>query len=421
MVKYDVAIVGGGLAGLTAAIYAAKAGKKTIVLEQQEQIGGRAITKKKNGAYFDLGGRALFKSSAVEIWKELEVEFDVKEPSLDAFGIWKGKKFTLPVGLMSLLKTSLLSFKGKLEIATWLTKLEKLDTNQLNKISLRDWIEENIQNPMARNILYTYLRSSSYVLEPELQIAGPYLKQLQNSLKGVLYPEKGWGTMVEKLQKKAIENGVSFLTGNKVVRVEHQNSQVQSVQCADGRKVVTSNVILATSPTIAHKLIPHADSTALQLWKDQAKPITAACLSVALRRLPIPKNQFIYGIDQPILFSNQSRTVYLSDNGDQVIHLVKYQGIQTDVKKDEQDLEQFLELVQPGWRNELVARQYLPKIIVTHDFMHIKRKINPGPNVPELKGLYVAGDWATHGEVLAEAAVASAKRAIEHILAAPHY
>jgi hypothetical protein len=42
---------------------------------------------------------------------------------------------------MSLLKTSLLSFKGKLEVAIWLTKLEKLDTDQYSEISLRDWIE----------------------------------------------------------------------------------------------------------------------------------------------------------------------------------------------------------------------------------------------------------------------------------------
>ena len=33
MKKFDVAIVGGGLAGLTASIYLAKAGKKVIVLE----------------------------------------------------------------------------------------------------------------------------------------------------------------------------------------------------------------------------------------------------------------------------------------------------------------------------------------------------------------------------------------------------
>ncbi|MEI0735877.1 FAD-dependent oxidoreductase [Paenibacillus sp. JTLBN-2024] len=64
MKKADVAIVGGGVAGLTAAVYAAKAGKQTVLIEKQERLGGRAITNKKNGAYFNLGGHALYHGDA---------------------------------------------------------------------------------------------------------------------------------------------------------------------------------------------------------------------------------------------------------------------------------------------------------------------------------------------------------------------
>ncbi|WJQ83079.1 FAD-dependent oxidoreductase [Brevibacillus brevis] len=39
MEKYDVVIVGGGVAGLTTAIYAAKAGKQTIIIEKQDRLG----------------------------------------------------------------------------------------------------------------------------------------------------------------------------------------------------------------------------------------------------------------------------------------------------------------------------------------------------------------------------------------------
>jgi hypothetical protein len=53
---------------------------------------------------------------------------------------------------------------------------------------------------------------------------------------------------------------------------------------------------------------------------------------------------------------------------------------------------------------------------VVHDFPHMKRMEDPGPAVPEIKGLYVAGDWASHGELLVDASVASAKRAVSHLL-----
>ena len=42
---YDVAIIGGGHNGLITASYLAKAGKKVVVLEKKEIIGGIAVTE----------------------------------------------------------------------------------------------------------------------------------------------------------------------------------------------------------------------------------------------------------------------------------------------------------------------------------------------------------------------------------------
>ncbi|MFX3633190.1 MAG: phytoene desaturase family protein [Candidatus Pristimantibacillus sp.] len=416
MQKYDVAIVGGGVAGLTAAVYAAKAGKQTIVIEKQDRLGGRAISNLKKGAYFNLGGHALYHGDALTTFRELGLSLQGKQPTTDAFGIWKGELHALPMGMGSLLTTPLLSWKGKMEFAAWFMKFGKLNTDLYNQISLREWIEGNIHDPMARNVFYSLLRTSSYVMAPDLQAAGPALKQLKNALQEVLYLDRGWGAMIDELRKKAADYGVHFLSKSKVISIDHQNGIVQHVLCEDGVKVEASHIIVTTSPAIAHQLVPHAETTTLHTWKEQAIEVTAACLDVALRRLPKPKQQFVYGIDQTVFLTNQSRAAYLSEDGAQVVCVIKYQGKETNSEKDLQDLEQTLDLVQPGWRNELVVKQYLPKITVCHDFMHTKRQENPGPAVPEIKGLYVAGDWASHGELLVDAATASAKRAIEHII-----
>ena len=42
---YDIIIVGGGHNGLTCAAYLAKAGRKVLVLEGNEQVGGAAVTR----------------------------------------------------------------------------------------------------------------------------------------------------------------------------------------------------------------------------------------------------------------------------------------------------------------------------------------------------------------------------------------
>lgn len=116
--------------------------------------------------------------------------------------------------------------------------------------------------------------------------------------------------------------------------------------------------------------------------------------------------------------SSRIKGLELSENHDvQVFQMIKFQGQESNAQEDRRQLEQAMDLVQPGWRREAVTEQYLPRMTVVHDFPHMKRVENPGPAVPEIKGLYVAGDWASHGEYLAGGAAASAKRASLHILA----
>jgi phytoene dehydrogenase-like protein len=416
MERYDVAIVGGGIAGLTAAVLASKAGKRVVVIEKQNRLGGRAMTNRKEGAYFNLGGHALYKGDAYETFREFGCSLQGGEPSIDAFGIWNGKLGVLPTSVSSLLASPLLSWRGKLEFASWLMKFPKMDTRNYDGISLRDWIEGNIKDPMVRHVFYSLLRTASYGMAPDLQAAGPVLRGLASAMQGVIYLDEGWGALVRELQEKASREGASFLTGTNAASVLHELGAVTGVMLDDGSSISAEHVIVASSPAVAHKLVPQADATALRVWKEQSIEITSACLDVALRKLPMPNQQFVYGIDRPIFLTNQSRAARLSDDGAQVVCLIKYQGAGSNPEKDLKELEETLDLVQPGWRGELVAKQYLPKITVCHDFLHVRGRVHPGPNVPEIRGLYVAGEWASHGELLVDAATASAKRAVRHML-----
>ncbi len=56
--RADVCVVGAGYAGLTAAYRLKQAGRKVIVLEARNRVGGRSLTADlKGGGWIDLGGQ----------------------------------------------------------------------------------------------------------------------------------------------------------------------------------------------------------------------------------------------------------------------------------------------------------------------------------------------------------------------------
>ncbi|MEK4096612.1 MULTISPECIES: phytoene desaturase family protein [Bacillus] len=420
MKHFDVAIVGGGLAGLTASIYLAKEGRKVVVLEKSSRFGGRAMTINKNGIYMNLGAHALYRGGeAFLTFNELGMNLTGGMPSTKAHGIWKDDVYTIPTDFRSILSTPLLSWSAKIQFSRLMIHLGKLDINMIPKMSLSVWAEKEIQDPMVRNMFYALCRTTTYTYAPTMQLASSVLKQIQLSMKeGVLYVDGGWETIITNLRGIANTSGVQFLAKKHVLKIEHCEGK-QRIHCFDDEVFEAGAVIVTTPPKEACKIIKGTEGTSLQKWSEQSIQVTVAALDIGLKRLPNPLHHFALGLDQPIFFTNQSRAAKLSEDGALVVSLIKYHNPMLEINHfhdDQEQLENTMELLHPNWKREVVAKQYLPKITVVHDFPHIDRVEKPGPNIPEMPGVYVAGDWAGHDEILADAAVASGKRAALHIL-----
>ncbi|MBN2392058.1 MAG: NAD(P)/FAD-dependent oxidoreductase [Anaerolineae bacterium] len=79
---YDVIIVGGGIAGLTAAAYVAKAGHTILLCEKESHCGGLVRTFERNGFVYDGGIRAIENSGIVfPMLRQLGLDIDfIKSP-----------------------------------------------------------------------------------------------------------------------------------------------------------------------------------------------------------------------------------------------------------------------------------------------------------------------------------------------------
>jgi len=419
----DVAVIGGGLAGLAAAIFLARAGRQVILFEKAPEVGGRAMTQAKNGFLFNMGPHALYRAGrGAQILRELDVQFTGNMPGASGgYAVNHGMTHTLPAGFVSLLTTGLLSLPGKIEIARLLGSINKIDTRALQHTTVREWLDRTIRQPDARQLVQALFRVATYTDDPERQSVGAALAQVQMALtSNVLYLDGGWQVLVDGLRKAAQAAGVHIVTGEKVEAIEHDTA-VHGVRLADGSTWTTSVVIITGSPADAAVLVQSSAKTTLREWTGATIPVKAACLDVGLARLPRPRALFALGIDRPLYFSVHSAVAKLGPEDGAVIHTAKYLNptTRTDPKADERELEGLLDLVQPSWREVVVERRFLPSMLVSHAGVTAAAggyAGRPGPVVPGVRNLYVAGDWVGPEGLLADASLASAKRAAELIV-----
>ncbi|WP_246021873.1 phytoene desaturase family protein [Paenibacillus zeisoli] len=419
MNKYDTAVIGGGLAGFIAAIHLAKGGHAVALIEKSGRWGGRAITNKKNQVYLNLGGHALYQAGqAYTILKELGVDLKGGKPASHIHAIWNNQSLPLLAGPASLLSSRLLSWSNKVNLMQLMMKIKQFNPNRIESGSLRAWAESEIKDPMVRHIFYALCRTSTYTHAPDHQLAGPALAQVQRSLQGVLYLNHGWQTVIDQLKVKADQAGVRLVSGKSVTEIVHEQGKVRRVVMEGGDSVEASHVISTASPAELFKLVQGAEQTELKRWKEAARPSLAACLDVGLKSLPVPSREFAIGLDQPLFFSHHTAHATLSEDGTRVVHIVKYSGQEeSHPQDDEKQLTSAMSLIQPGWEQEVVTQRFLPRITVTHNYLHVGQPGSfAGPSVPEIQGLFIAGDWVSQGEMLADASAASAVRAAQAIL-----
>ena len=80
--NYDVAIIGAGAGGLSAAACLVAAGKRVLLVESQDRLGGRASTERIEDFTVNIGAIALeIGGDFEEIFKSVGVKLDVREPN----------------------------------------------------------------------------------------------------------------------------------------------------------------------------------------------------------------------------------------------------------------------------------------------------------------------------------------------------
>jgi phytoene dehydrogenase-like protein len=449
-VNRNVVIVGGGLSGLAASIVLARGGRTVTLFEKRQHLGGRAISNLRQGFRFNLGAHALYRNGAASrVYRELGIPADGGIAKPRGVALHGEDEHKFPGSLWSILTTSLLSPAARLQMIGLWIRLWRIDPSRYESVTLRQWLDEHVRDPRLREVAEAFFRLFTYADHADTERASLALAQAKIAVRGVKYLHEGWQKLVDSLHNAAVAAGVNFVSSSRIVGVHHRDGAVQSVELGglefdadrmdtqaiaypevkpedvEGARIPASTVILAVDPMTAADLVDDASITSS--WT-ALRPVTAACLDVALKRLPDPKNVFALGIDRPLYLSVHSAFSQVAPKGGALIHTAKYLKEQrasgddydNSVRRrggtsaDEAELEELLDRVQPGWREVLVHRRFLPAMTVANALVTPDA---PRPShVTPIRGLYIAGDWVGSEGLLSDAALASAHAAAKAVL-----
>jgi phytoene dehydrogenase-like protein len=418
----ELVVVGGGIAGLTAACFLAREGAEVTLFEKAPNVGGRAATRESGGFLFNRGIHALYTGGAAsQTLEELGISYGHGTPQ-ETFVLDGDETRLFPASPAKFLRSDLLSAGDKMALVRFFAGLGRARPRHLAGTSLKEWLDAKIRRPHLRRLVDSLAYPLVYTSALDLVSAEVFVDKFQRALRHpVHYVDGGWRVLVDGLREVAESAGACIVNDARVEAVEVEGGRARGVRLRDGGAVPASAVVLATGPRDASKLVGRGEHPSLRRVVDRLVPGRVACLDVALKRLPVPDVPVVQDLGGPRFMTAQSLYSRVAPEGAALVYTFKQLDPRTpgDPHGDERDLEDLLDAVQPGWRDVLVDRQYLPRIEAVGALPTAESggfAGRPGPRVPELENLYLTGDWVGPEGFLIDASIASARSAARLVL-----
>src|SRR5829696_4529186 len=226
LAQTGVAVVGGGIAGLTAAGYLARAGADVTVFEKAPEPGGRAATREHDGFLFNRGGHALYTGGAASrAFEELDVSYGHGVPK-DTFVLHEGRISAFPADSLGLLRTDLLDARDKMALFRFFVTLGRAKPHNLSRTSVQEWLDAKVRRPQLRRVMEAFARTFAYTTALDLVSAEMFIEKFQRTLKHpVHYVDGGWRVLVDGLRDATEAAGARTVA----------NARVEGVETSGGR------------------------------------------------------------------------------------------------------------------------------------------------------------------------------------------
>jgi phytoene dehydrogenase-like protein len=285
--RYDTIVIGAGHNGLVCASLLGKAGRKVLVLEANDRVGGAAVTREFANGYSVSACAHLLYQLQSQVTKDLGLKVELAGDKLGTVALSADGKHVRINGndvsgvgdedvasyrdfrkrmtrFADLLKTYLnktaprlakdASKSDMLTLAQLGFDIRRLGRKEMQEflrligMNIRDEVTERFESDLLRGavsfdaVLGTHLgpRSPNTIMTYLYRLAGTHGKLSQ--------PAGGMGSVTEALAHSARENGVTIRTGMKVKRVVVENGRAAGVETESGETFSSRLVVSNADP-----------------------------------------------------------------------------------------------------------------------------------------------------------------------------
>jgi len=284
--QYDIVILGGGISGMASAIKLAESGKKVLLLESQNELGGKIKTSNIMGVITEEGPDELITGYQKfdELSKLTGVVDNFIYPETLKFLIYsrnKLRKFpeSLVTGIPSLNLKDLYNFvtSGLLSVQGYMRTVFEpfVKLNNLSEdVNIKFLFEKKFGSEFAKNVIdplfggimgadISIISSKSYipyiykVAKDGKSLSLYFTKRHDQKHYNIVSTRNGLGGIVKNFEKYAEAKGVRIITGHTAISVNNEHGTWRIL--TDTNNIKCSKVVLTVPAHSAAKLVNDVD------------------------------------------------------------------------------------------------------------------------------------------------------------------
>jgi 15-cis-phytoene desaturase len=426
-VPEKVVVVGGGLAGLSAAARLAHYGYDVTLLEKAPKLGGRAITIPLKGFNFNFGAHCIYardKSVLRKLENEIGLKVDWKDFSPSKAFYDMGSYTTpMPATLEGLYRTKVLDSQNKIRFAYEVFKTMASIERGEDGVPIGEYLQKE---PEQVQDLFLTISSSNFFTNESERIPSPlffeYYKRLFSTQKAVAYIGGGWQSIVDGFAEIVEKHGGKIITKEKATAVEMDGRRVTAVLGKEER-YEADHFIFCIPPKELATLF--AETPHVKLFEEYARyvPTQVVVYDVGLsERIASPFTYIYHKSDRVFITDISYYDTTCVPEGGQLMQAVAYLN-EEEIAENKADqkiavIESVYDKHFPGWRDRLVAKRVSKKAVVQEIKCIDDQRLMP-VKFYSLQNVFFAGDWCRGEGQLSELSFSSAYEVTRRIMKHP--